>query len=104
MAALAALAVGAVIGLVIGLLVARLGIPSFVVTLAFFLGLQGVMLKFIGQGGSVRFNDEVLRGLAIKNVDPTVGWIGAGVLVAVFALLSLSTYRTQVAQDCSTRR
>ena len=56
---------------------ARLGIPSFVVTLAFFLGLQGVLLKFIGQGGSVRFNDEVLRGLAIKNIDPTAGWIGA---------------------------
>ena len=43
-AMLAALAVGAVIGLAIGVLVARLGIPSFVVTLAFFLGLQGVML------------------------------------------------------------
>ncbi len=45
------------------------------VTLAFFLGLQGVLLKFIGEGGSVRFNDEVLRGLAIKNIAPTAGWI-----------------------------
>jgi D-xylose transport system permease protein len=97
-AAVAALAVGAVIGLAIGLLVARLGIPSFVVTLAFFLGLQGVMLYFIGQGGSVRFSDQPLRDLAIKNVDPTVGWIGAAVLVAAFALLSLNTYRTQVNQ------
>jgi D-xylose transport system permease protein len=97
-ATLAALVVGMVIGLVIGLLVARLGIPSFVVTLAFFLGLQGVMLKFIGQGGSVRFSDQALRDLAIKNIAPTVGWIGAGVLVAAFALLSLRTYRTQVAQ------
>jgi D-xylose transport system permease protein len=97
-AAVVALSVGALIGLVIGLLVARLGIPSFVVTLAFFLGLQGAMLKFIGQGGSVRFNDEVLRGLAIKNIDPVVGWIGAAVLVAAFALLSLRTYRTQVSQ------
>ena len=35
---------GPFIGLIIGVLVARLGIPSFVVTLAFFLGLQGVML------------------------------------------------------------
>jgi len=95
---LAALVVGAGIGLSIGLLVARLGIPSFVVTLAYFLGLQGVMLKFIGQGGSVRFNNEVLRGLAIKNVDPTVGWIGAAVIVAVFAAISLRTYRIQVAQ------
>jgi len=97
-AVLAGLAVGAVIGLAIGLLVARLGIPSFVVTLAFFLGLQGVLLKFIGQGGSVRFNDDVLRGLAIKNVDPTVGWIGAAVIVVGFALLSLRTYRVQVAR------
>ena len=38
------------------------------VTLAFFLGLQGVLLKLIGDGGSLRFTDEVLRGLAIKNV------------------------------------
>ena len=44
---------GAIIGLVIGLLVAKLGIPSFVVTLAFFLGLQGVTLKLIGLGGTV---------------------------------------------------
>jgi len=98
-ATLAALVVGAVIGLTIGLLVARLGIPSFVVTLAYFLGLQGVMLKFIGQGGSVRFNNEVLRGLAIKNIDPTVGWIGAAVIVLVFALVSLRTYRVQVARQ-----
>ena len=46
-------------------------------TLAFFLGLQGVTLKLIGAGGSVRFNDEVLRGLAIKNVPVTAGWIAA---------------------------
>jgi len=97
-ATLAGLAVGVVIGLAIGLLVARLGIPSFVVTLAFFLGLQGVMLKFIGQGGSVRFNNEVLRGLAIKNIDPTAGWIGAAIIVVVFAVVSLRTFRIQVAQ------
>ena len=98
-ATVAALGVGAVIGLVIGLLVARLGIPSFVVTLAFFLGLQGVMLKFIGQGGSVRFNDEMLRGLAIKNIDPVVGWIGAAVIVVGFALISLRTHQIQVRQE-----
>jgi D-xylose transport system permease protein len=97
-AVLAGLVVGAVIGFVIGVLVARLGIPSFVVTLAFFLGLQGVMLKFIGQGGSVRFNDEFLRGLAIKNIDPTVAWIGTAVIVIGFALLSLRTFRIQVSR------
>ena len=99
LAALAALVVGAAIGLAIGLLVARLGIPSFVVTLAFFLGLQGVLLVFIGQGGSVRFSDQPLRDLAIKNIDPVAGLVGAAVIVAGFALLSLRTHRTQVAQN-----
>jgi D-xylose transport system permease protein len=43
-----------VIGLVIGVLVARVGIPSFVVTLAGFLGLQGLLLQIIGEGGTIR--------------------------------------------------
>ena len=82
------------IGLAIGSLVAFLGIPSFVVTLAFFLGLQAVPLKLIGAGGSLRFNDEVLRGLSIKNVPVTAGWIAAILIVVGFAALSLWNYRT----------
>ncbi len=93
-ATLAGIAVGAVIGVTIGSLVAFLGIPSFVVTLAFFLALQAVPLKLIGPGGSLRFNDEVLRGLSIKNVPITAGWIAAGLIVASFAALSLWRYRT----------
>jgi len=94
MATLAGLAVGAVIGLAIGALVSFLGIPSFVVTLAFFLGLQAVPLKLIGAGGSLRFNDEVLRGLSIKNVPVTAGWIAAILIVVAYAALSLLSYRT----------
>ena len=55
---LACLATGAVIGLIIGLLVARLGIPSFVVTLALFLALQGVLLQIIGEGGQISITDS----------------------------------------------
>ena len=98
-AVIAGIATGAVIGTVIGSLVAKLGIPSFVVTLAFFLALQGVLLKLIGQGGSVRFNHEVLRGLAIKNVPVTAGWVAAVLIVALYAGLALLTYRRQVARD-----
>lgn len=93
-ATLAGIAVGAVIGVTIGSLVSFLGIPSFVVTLAFFLALQAVPLKLIGSGGSLRFNDEVLRGLSIKNVPITVGWIAAALIVLSFAGLSLWRYRT----------
>ena len=94
MAVLAGIAVGAVIGSTIGSLVAFLGIPSFVVTLAFFLGLQAVPLKLIGSGGSLRFNDEVLRGLSIRNVPVAAGWVAAIVIVVAFAALSLWRYRS----------
>ena len=94
LATLAGVAVGAVIGLAIGALVSFLGIPSFVVTLAFFLALQAVPLKLIGSGGSLRFNDEVLRGLSIKNVPITAGWIAAVLIVVGFAALSLWRFRS----------
>jgi D-xylose transport system permease protein len=94
---LAALAVGAAIGLVIGVLVAKLGIPSFVVTLAFFLGLQGVTLKLIGEGGSVRVNQDVISGIANDNMSVLWGWICAVAIIAGFALLRLLQHRRKVA-------
>ena len=98
-AVVAALATGGVIGLLIGGLNSYLGIPSFVVSLAFFLALQGVLLKLIGDGGSVPVQDDVLRGLAIKNVPTLWGWIGAIVIVVVYAALSANRYRVQTARD-----
>ncbi len=98
-AVLAAIVSGAVIGLVIGLLVAKLGIPSFVVTLAFFLGLQGVTLRLIGQGGSVRVNDPVIAGITKSNLSVTAGWILAVVIIVGFAVLSLLSHRRKVAEN-----
>ncbi len=93
----AGIACGAVIGLAIGLLRAKLGIPSFVVTLAFFLGLQGVTLKLIGEGGSVRVDNPVIRGLTISNLPVTVGWTIAAVVVIGFAALEFGQYRRKLA-------
>ena len=50
-AILAALAVGAAIGLFQGTIATRLGIPSFVVTLAGLLGWQGALLAVLGDDG-----------------------------------------------------
>lgn len=96
-AVLAGVACGALLGLAIGALRAKLGIPSFVVTLAFFLGLQGVTLKLIGEGGSVRVDDPVIRGITIDNVPVTVGWTGAVLVVVGFAGLELYRHRAKVA-------
>jgi D-xylose transport system permease protein len=89
LAIIACLATGAVIGVAIGLLVARLGIPSFVVTLAAFLALQGVLLKLVGEGGTIAIRDKTL--LAINNNDMPVwlGWVLFAVVVGGYALVAL---------------
>ena len=98
LAVVGALVTGAVIGLIIGVLVSKLGIPSFVVTLAFFLGLQGVLLKLIGEGGSVRIDQEVISGIANSNMSVLAGWVSAVVIVAAFAALSLMRQRNKIAK------
>jgi D-xylose transport system permease protein len=82
------LATGALIGLLIGLLVARLGIPSFVVTLAAFLGLQGVLLYIIGEGGTIPIRDDVLLAVMNKNLPVWLGWALYAVGMGLYGLLS----------------
>jgi D-xylose transport system permease protein len=53
LAVLAAMATGLVIGLVLGTLVAKVRIPSFVVTLAAFLAFQGVALLMLKNGSKI---------------------------------------------------
>lgn len=83
----AAVVTGVVIGLTLGTLVSRIGIPSFVVTLAAFLAFQGLVLNIIGAGGNVPIRDEVILSLANKNVPPAVGWAMWAVGIAAYSLL-----------------
>jgi D-xylose transport system permease protein len=92
---LAAAVTGMVIGLVIGIMVAKLGIPSFVVTLAFFLGLQGITLKLIGQGGTVPVHDDTILAIANSNLPIGLGWVLAVSAAVLYAALSLRRHLTQ---------
>lgn len=86
----AALAFCFVVGALQGTIITRLGIPSFVVTLAGFLIFNGVMLILLLLGpfsgypnlGADSFNVQVLYNLMAGNIDPTVSWIGMAVIVA----------------------
>jgi D-xylose transport system permease protein len=82
------LATGALIGLVIGLLVSRVGIPSFVVTLAAFLGLQGLLLQIIGEGGTIRIQSDTVLAIMSKNLPLWLGWAMFIGLVAAYAAVS----------------
>jgi D-xylose transport system permease protein len=87
---LVCLGTGAVIGFVIGLLVSRVGIPSFVVTLAGFLALQGLLLKIIGEGGTIRIQSDTVLAIMSKNLPVWLGWTMYVVLMAAYAA---ETYR-----------
>jgi D-xylose transport system permease protein len=96
---IAGLCTGAVIGTALGLLVARLGIPSFVVTLAAFLGLQGVLLTLIGEGGAVAYRDKVIVGIMNSNLPLWLGWALYVVLVVGYGLTAVRRYTARRASN-----
>lgn len=79
---------GLVIGICLGLLVAYLGIPSFVVTLAAFLGFQGLLLILIGEGGTVAYRDDKLLAIMNDNLPLWLGWTLWALLVLGWAVLT----------------
>ncbi|MQA32006.1 sugar ABC transporter permease [Modestobacter roseus] len=102
-AVLAALLTGAVIGLFTGTLVAMIGIPSFVVTLALFLAFQGVTLRIIGQGGTVPIRDDVIRALTNSYIPVGIGWVLAAAVIVLYAALTLNRWRRQNAEGLTTQ-
>jgi D-xylose transport system permease protein len=73
-AVLASLLTGSVIGLALGVLVAKLGIPSFVVTLAAFLAFQGVVLLMLKEGTNISIRDSTILAISNNNMTPTLSW------------------------------
>jgi D-xylose transport system permease protein len=89
-AIIAGLVVGAVIGFLQGFVFAKIGVPSFVVTLAGLLAWQGVLLVVLGNTGTVNITDQTIVDLANKFFSDAVGWILTVALVAAFAALTLA--------------
>jgi D-xylose transport system permease protein len=95
LAVLATLATGVAIGFAIALLVARLGIPSFVVTLAFFLALQGAMLLIIGEGGTIPIRNEAILSVMNDNMPVALGWLFAIIVIVGFAAATFMRIRSR---------
>ncbi|WP_425955964.1 sugar ABC transporter permease [Xylanimonas sp. McL0601] len=86
-AILAALVVTALIGLLHGTLITRIGLPSFIVTLAGLLFWQGVMLFVLGNGGAILIRDDVLIAISSGTLPRIGGWVLVLVVVAVFGVI-----------------
>ena len=90
-AILLGLAFSAFVGAVQGTLITRLGLPSFVVTLAGLLGLEGLMQILVsrsghGAGGSINVPSKILDDFTSGNLSPQAGWVVMVVLVGLAGL------------------
>jgi D-xylose transport system permease protein len=88
-ALLAALGVGAAIGLLHGVWIAKLRVPSFVVTLAGLLGWQGLQLFVLGGTGTINLRDKFILNLAGTFFPARVGWVLGVGFVLLYAAGSL---------------
>jgi D-xylose transport system permease protein len=85
-AVLVALAATAAYGALQGIIIAKLGLPSFVVTLAGQLGLSGMLLYLIdatgniGVGGVINLHNSIINDIENGDLNPTATWI---VMIAV---------------------
>lgn len=84
-----ALAVGVAIGTFIGFFVAFVRIPSFVVTLGLFIGLQGVTLILLGDGGVFRIQVPEILAIQNSNMPVWAGWTMLGIMLAISLATSM---------------
>lgn len=80
-----ALLVGVAVGTFIGYFVAKIGIPSFVVTLGLFLGFQGLQLVLLGDGGLYRIETPQVTAIMNSNLPVFAGWV---LLVAILVIVA----------------
>ncbi len=83
--ALTAMVVAVALGTFTGWLVANVGIPSFVVTLANVLLFQGILLLLVRDGGSVRIENQLVKDLVGATMNPTQSWLFAAAALAFLA-------------------
>jgi len=91
----ASIAVGTFLGFALGSLVARLGIPSFVVTLAAFLAFQGILLLLAGEGGTIRVEDPTILAVENSNMSPTVSWIFFLIVAVAYVFSGLTAMNSR---------
>jgi D-xylose transport system permease protein len=103
LALIVALLCGAAIGLFIGVFVAKVGIPSFVITLGLFLGLQGLMLVLLGKGGSYRVETPAVVAIMNKPMAVWLGWALLAVIVAISLATGLYDRRRRAAAGVAVR-
>lgn len=97
LAVLIGLAACAAIGFIQGLIITRLGLPSFVVTLAGYLGWNGFLLYLINHdkyaiGGSISVTNKVLNDFVNGSMSNTASWIVTIVVIMLYAAFAITSH------------
>jgi D-xylose transport system permease protein len=90
-----ALLAGLGIGLLHGVIITKLGVPSFVVTLAGLLAWNGVVLLMIGSSGTVILQNDFVVGLANDFMEPGLSWILWAVCIGLYGGIQAVRLRTR---------
>jgi len=101
---LLAVCVGAAIGSITGFMVSKIGMPSFVVTLALFITWQGVILQLIGEGGVFGIRTStVLFNVANGSLSVFGSWILCVVAGGGYALVVLGEHFSRLRKGLVTQ-
>jgi D-xylose transport system permease protein len=87
-----AIFVGAVFGAAQGSIVAFLGVPSFVVTLAGLLIAQGLIINLLGTQGVIGITDNKILDVSNYVLSKNTGWIVAIVFTVLLALATFGAF------------
>lgn len=86
------------IGFLQGMLVSRVGVPSFVVTLGGAMIAEGITLGILTpHGGSVPLADAFTTAIGTLNLAPLWSWIGSIALFGAYAAFTLNNIRKRAA-------
>ena len=96
LALVVAIAAGMSIGALHGLLITKLKMPSFVVTLGGLLAWNGVVLMLIGSQGSIIIQDKAVVSLSGSYLPPGVAWALLAVLVVAHAVSLVAARRNRI--------
>jgi D-xylose transport system permease protein len=103
LALVVAVVCAALLGMFIGVFVAKVGIPSFVITLGLFLGLQGFMLVLLGGAGAYRVQTPAVVAIMNKSMAVWLGWAMLAIIVLVSLGTGLYDRRRRIAAGVATR-
>ncbi len=103
-AILAAMAVGVAIGALYAVLYTRLGVPSFVFSLAGLLGFQGALLYVLGKNGTINLPSDsfLVQFTRFEFLGHTASYVLVVLIGLLYAAAQLLTIRQRTAAELST--